>query len=145
MEQSRRRVGLDVDAQLTSVVAGRGRPALHFWILLRLAQCCYQAFCFVGDDGVDSPFSELAHARGTIHGPEHCSLAGIVNLLNQFPLRQVVSRNNPLRWEVAPAFDLGTCVAKKAQRDRRVEVVNCGKHRGKEGGNNKFFLWRVAG
>jgi hypothetical protein len=32
MEQSRRRVGLDVDAQLTSVVAGRGRPALHFWI-----------------------------------------------------------------------------------------------------------------
>jgi hypothetical protein len=31
MEQSWRRVGLDVDAQLTSVVAG-GRPALHFWI-----------------------------------------------------------------------------------------------------------------
>jgi hypothetical protein len=30
MEQSWLGVGLDVDAQLTSVVAGRGRPALHF-------------------------------------------------------------------------------------------------------------------
>ena len=30
MEQSWLGVGLDVDAQLTSAVAGRGRPALHF-------------------------------------------------------------------------------------------------------------------
>jgi hypothetical protein len=32
MEQSRLGVGLDVDARMASVVAGRGRPALHFWI-----------------------------------------------------------------------------------------------------------------
>src|SRR6202140_2944218 len=145
MEQSRLGGGLGCRRSIDLSGGRAGTPGAPFVDLLLIAQYFYQAFCFVGNDGVDSPFGELAHAVGTIHGPEHCSLAGIVNLLDQFPLRQVVSRNNPLRWEVAPAFELGTRVAKKAQRDRRGEVVNCGKYRGKEGGNNKFFLWRVAG
>src|ERR1019366_5951174 len=49
-------------------------------------------------------------------------------LLAQFPVRQFELRNHPCRRRFAPISELIPRIAKKSQRDRRVEIVDCHEH-----------------